>query len=333
MGKVDILTKDYMSDPTRFADAFNYFMFNGQHVIREETLNELDPTEIGIIVTDESMKVTQKFRDILKQCILMENEMATYLILGAENQTDINYATVVKDMIYDALRYGKQVSQKAKQHRELKDITGSEFLSGFAKTDRLKPIITLTIYFGADDWDAPRSLHDMFETKNQNILRYVNDYKLNLIVPSEINDFKLFTSDLRQVMQFIAGSNNEEFIRSIQGNKDFESVQAETVRLINACTNAKIRIPEGAKEVNMCKGMIDYGISCKSEGLKEGREEGRKEGREEGIQQGIQQGIEEGLLSSLRSLMKSMHLSAEQAMNALEIPEDKIDFYRTKLAK
>jgi hypothetical protein len=46
-----------------------------------------------------------------------------------------------------------------------------------------------------------------------------------------------------------------------------------------------------------------------------------------------EEGREEGLLSSLRSLMKSMHLSAEQAMNALEIPEDKIDFYRTKLAK
>jgi hypothetical protein len=271
MGKVDILTKDYMSDPTRFADAFNYFMFNGQHVIREETLNELDPTEIGIIVTDKDAEITQKFRDVLKQCILMENEMATYLILGAENQTDIHYAAVVKNMVYDALRYGQQVSQKAKQHRELKDITGSEFLSGFAKTDCLKPIITLTIYFGAEDWDAPRSLHDMFETRNQNILRYVNDYRLNLIVPKEINNFKLFTSELRQLLQFIAGSNDEEFMRNIQENKDFESVQAETVRLINACTNAKIHIPEGAKEVNMCKGMIDYGLSCKSEGREEGK--------------------------------------------------------------
>jgi hypothetical protein len=31
--------------------------------------------------------------------------------------------------------------------------------------------------------------------------------------------------------------------------------------------------------------------------------------------------------------MKSMHLSAEQAMEALEIPEDEMDFYRAKLAK
>jgi hypothetical protein len=269
MGKIDILTKDYMSDPSRFADAFNYFMFGGRHIIREETLTELDPTESVIIMTDKDTDVTQKFRDVLKQCILMENEMAVYLILGAENQAEIHYAMVVKDMVYDALRYGNQVSEIARHHRELKDITGSEFLSGFAKNDRLKPVITLTIYFGAEDWDAPRSLHEMFETKNPDILRFVNDYRLNLIVPNEINNFKLFNSELRQLLQFIAKSNDEEFIRNIQENNDFERVHADTVRLINVCTNSKIHIPEGAKEVNMCKGMQDYGMSCKMEGRSE----------------------------------------------------------------
>jgi hypothetical protein len=273
MGKIDILTKDYMSDPTRFADAFNYFMFGGRHIIREETLNELDPTESIIIATDKDTDVTQKFRDVIKQCILMENEMAVYLILGAENQAEIHYAMVVKDMVYDALRYGNQVSKIAKHHRELKDITGSEFLSGFAKTDRLKPVITLTIYFGAEDWDAPRSLYEMLETNNPDILRFVNDYRLNLIVPNEIKNFKLFTSELRQLLQFIAKSNDEEFMRNIQENKDFESVHTDTVRRINACTNSKIYIPEGAKEVNMCKGMQDYGMSCKMEGHIEGRKE------------------------------------------------------------
>jgi hypothetical protein len=235
-------------------------------------------------MTDKDTDVTQKFRDVIKQCILMENEMAVYLILGAENQAEIHYAMAVKNMIYDALRYGNQVSKIAKHHRELKDITGSEFLSGFAKTDRLKPVITLTIYFGAEDWDAPRSLHEMFETKNPNILRFVNDYRLNLIVPNEIKNFKLFTSELRQLMQFIAKSNDEEFMRNIQRNKDFESVHADTVRLINACTNSKIHIPEGAKEVNMCKGMQDYGMSCKMEGHIEGHIAGRLEGREEIIE-------------------------------------------------
>jgi hypothetical protein len=276
MGKNDILTKDYMSDPTHFADAFNYYMFGGRHVIQEDSLTELDTAEIGITVTDEDTKVTQKFRDILKQSVLMENDMAAYVILGIENQTNIHYAAVVKELIYDALRYGRQVSQKTKLHRELKDITGDEFLSGFSKNDRLKPIITLTIYFGSDDWDAPRSLHDMFETKEKNILKYVNDYKLNLIIPREIKDFSLFTSELRQVLKFIAYSNDEESIRQFQNDKDYECVQIDTVRLINACTNANIHIPKGAKEVNMlnmCKGMEDFGKSCRLEGMQEARSE------------------------------------------------------------
>jgi hypothetical protein len=282
MGKIDIMTNEYMSDPVRFADAFNYYMFGGRHVIREESLTELDTTEIGIIVTDKGTKVAQKFRDVLKQCVLMENDEAAYMILGTENQAYIHYAMVVKNMIYDALRYGKQVSQAAKLHKELKDTTGDEFLSGFEKDDRLKPVITLTIYFGAEDWDAPRSLYNMFKTKNPEILKYVNDYKLNLIVPREIKDFSLFESELRQVMRFIAQSKEEKFIRQIQNDKDFECVQADTVRLINACTNAKISIPKGAKEVNVCKGMIDFERTCKMEGREEGRREGREKGREEG---------------------------------------------------
>jgi hypothetical protein len=44
-------------------------------------------------------------------------------------------------------------------------------------------------------------------------------------------------------------------------------------------------------------------------------------------------GIEEGLLSSVGNLMKSMHLSAEEAMKALGIPKEKMDFYGAKLAK
>jgi hypothetical protein len=128
--------------------------------------------------------------DVLKQCILKENSMATYILLGIENHAEIHYAVVVKNLIYDALHYGKQVSRTAKLHREHKDIAGAEFLSGFQKEDRLKPVITLTLYFGSEDWDAPRSLFDMFETEH----------------------------------------------------------------LINACTNSKIPVPQGAKEVNMSSG-------------------------------------------------------------------------------
>lgn len=40
--------------------------------------------------------------------------------------------------------------------------TDGEFLSGFWKTDRLIPVITLVIYLGSDSWDAPLSLKEMY---------------------------------------------------------------------------------------------------------------------------------------------------------------------------
>lgn len=105
MGKLDILTKEYMSDPARFADAFNY-MFGRKNLIQHQFLKELDPTELGILLEGESVDTVQKMRDLLKECILMSDDTATYVMLGIENQTDVHYAMAVKNMIYDALNYG-----------------------------------------------------------------------------------------------------------------------------------------------------------------------------------------------------------------------------------
>ena len=157
MGKSDIITKKYMEDPKRFADAFNYLAFNGEQIVQAQLLTEADVTELGIIMNHEKVEFAQKVRDILKQCILKEDDKYAYLLMGIENHTDIHYALPVKNMIYDALNYGKQVTNRAKEHKTKKDLHGGEFLSGFLRTDKLKPVITLVIYFGTSEWDAPRS--------------------------------------------------------------------------------------------------------------------------------------------------------------------------------
>ena len=77
-------------------------------------------------------------------------------------------------MIYDALQYGRQVADIATKHRKSGDNskghTKGEYLSGFYKEDRLKPVITLVVHFGADEWNAPLSLHEMMEVKNKELL-------------------------------------------------------------------------------------------------------------------------------------------------------------------
>ena len=46
-------------------------------------------------------------------CIRDRDDEAAYILLGSENQTDIHYAMPVRNIIYDALQYGKQVADIA----------------------------------------------------------------------------------------------------------------------------------------------------------------------------------------------------------------------------
>lgn len=270
MGKMNTITKDYMSEPKYFADSFNYYLFDGKQVIRSDNLQVLDPTEMALIPEDTTIENVEKIRDVLKQCVLMADDKATYLMLGIENQTDIHYALPVKNMIYDALNYGKQVSDRAKEHRKKKDLHDSgEFLSGFSKKDKLKPLITLTIYFGPKGWDAPRSLKEMFETTDETILQFVEDYRVHLIVPKEIRDFSKFATDFGKALKYIAVSQDKGAVEKLQNDEEFQCVDVKTVQLLNECTNSNIPINKGEGETNMdmCRGLKELLEDKRSEGI------------------------------------------------------------------
>lgn len=46
MGKTDACTKEYISNPLIFADAFNYYFFHGKQVVKPEELTVQDATEL-----------------------------------------------------------------------------------------------------------------------------------------------------------------------------------------------------------------------------------------------------------------------------------------------
>ena len=151
MGVADKETKAYMRENEIFADAFNFFLYDGAQKIQPELLRELDTTELAKLPgTDEKQlsEVIQKYRDVLKAAVIMQDEKASYLLLGIENQTDVHYAMPVRNMLYDVMQYQKQVSELAADHREHRaelKMMDAEYLSGFLKTDKLLPVITLVI--------------------------------------------------------------------------------------------------------------------------------------------------------------------------------------------
>ena len=309
MGNPNIVTKEYMQDPQHFADAFNYYAFDGRQVVCAEKLSEADPTELAIIFSEDRKEFVEKFRDVLKQCILMEDDKFSYLMIGIENQTDIHYAMPVKNMIYDALEYGKQVSRRAKEHKEAKDTKGAEFLSGFTKEDKLKPVITLVVYWGTKKWNAPRSLKEMFEDVSEDVLQFVSDYKVNLIVTKEIKDFTKFKTELGKALKYISVVDQKEEYKELTKQEEYQDVNKETAILLKEVAGINVKVKKEEEKVNMCKALQDI--------TDEAIEKGHIKGRAEEIVRLCREfgQSEEAILNRL---MKELNLTEEQALQYMK---------------
>ncbi len=304
MGRKDTVTKNYMKQNTIFADAFNYYIYGGQQRILPGQLQELDTTEIVVPYgADDAGEPEQVYRDVMKSVVAMKDEYAAYLLLGIENQGDVNYAMPVKNWLYDAINYAKQVQKSASSHREAKDSKGhskGEFLSGFYKEDRLIPVITLVILFSPDKWDGPTSLHEMLSVRDEHILSLVPDYQIHLITPYGLSkdELKKFHSSLREVLTFIKYSKDREKMdEAVRDN--FKKLRKEEIDVLNYCANVNLKLPPGEEEVDVCKAWEDM------------------------KQEVAKQTDEMRLLKDLKNIIKKFHVTVENAMDILEVPEAK----------
>lgn len=276
MGAADTVTKAYMRENAIFADAFNYMIYGGRRVIDPNSLKELDTTEIALPFGDDKTdEAVQKYRDILKSAVIKEDKDAAYVLLGIENQTDIHYAMPVRNLIYDALQYGKQVSDVSAKHRKESDNghNRGEYLSGFYKEDRLTPVITLVVHFGADAWDGPLSLHEMMSVDKPEIMQMVPDYRIQLIDPARMKpeDLMKFETSLREVMGYIKYSKDKEGMKTYMAGNSRTMLERTAAQVIKAITNTPIEIPEGLEEVNVCEAIEEMMKDSKAEGELKGK--------------------------------------------------------------
>ena len=281
MGKIDVETKEYVNRPEVFADLFNYLLYDGKQVIKPEELKELDSTSI-FISDDKSDKASsiQKHRDILKNIVIKEDKHLTYaLILGIENQTNIHYAMPVRNMEYDAYTYANQVANSSRRNLNSKT-KGIDFLSGLKREDKISPVITLVLYFGQKPWNGPMRLHEMLSTNKEEILKYVPDYKINLISPvsmkeEEINKFK---SNFWELATFISYGRDKKAMSKLANDDRFRHVDPLVANIANDLTDAKLELNEDEEgKVDMCIALQELSIDWKNEGRLEGKNEGMME--------------------------------------------------------
>lgn len=317
VGSVDTATKAMMRKNEFFADAVNLAVFGGRPVVHPEDLRELDTAEIaipaGTAKSNDKKDFLQKFRDVLKEAVIKTDNRVTYVLIGIENQKSIHYAMPVKNLLYDAAQYSRQVEFAAQEHRKKKDWNtnrkNQEFLSGFRKDDKLIPVVTIVVYYGKEKWDAPFSLRDMYDNIPPEVLALTPDYKYVLIEPETMDTEELEKaySDLQQVLKFINVSSDKKAMADLVSTDErFRSLDRDAAITIRETTGAKFVIPQEEGGVDVCKAIRDMQDDARKEGLQEGVKRG-----EEKLTQLFQFFQAEGRLNDAMRIMSDKNFREE----------------------
>ena len=206
----------------------------------------------------------------------MEDENAIYVLLGSELQGKVNYGMPVKDVLYDAIGYSKQIEEARRSYRKdekgndeshdeakllVKDgtlkikLTSEEFLSGWRKGDKLIPIITAVIYLSDSPWDGPKSLFEMLNVPDERLYCFLNDYKLNLISPADMGEgeFEKFHTDLGLAMKVI--KHQKEDADEVIKETNHRKIDRDTAFFLNRAVNLGLEYEEKDGGIDMCLAM------------------------------------------------------------------------------
>lgn len=314
------VSKLYLGDASRLAQICNNGLFGGTKVICPEKLRELDAGELSLIgISPKDLNVLEKYRDILR----IYEDRFLVLVIGLENQDEVNYCMPLRHMMYDAMKYESQRNVIEKRHREKKDLRGAEFISGFSKNDRLIPVITLAVYWGTEPWDGPKNLHEMLDIPPE-LIHYKNrigNYGINLLEIRSIEDLNQYNGELKALLGFVKYQKDKialaEFVK--ENETVFQKLSRETVQAISVLGNAKeveaylCQTDKEEEAVNMCEALQEM--------IRDGERIGEAKARLMGINAMIADNLEEGIaeLRIAEKLKKHFLLTDEEAADYLRL--------------
>ena len=145
-------------------------------------------------------------------------------------------------------------------------------------------MITLVIYFSPDKWDGPVCLHEMLAVTNEKLLRFIPDYKINLITPEGLDKEQMerFQTSLREVLLFTKYSKDKEKLYDLVKNDErFHRIDRKAGRVISIVTGTKINMDESEETIDMCKAIQDLQDEAMQAGIKTGIKTGKEAGKQE----------------------------------------------------
>ena len=273
-------------------------------------------------VRNSKGRISFRERDMIRRVHIGES----VFLLGLENQETVNLIYPWRLMEMDCLAYrdGIERIQERNKAKKVRYGKGDDFKYCYRKTDRLEPVLNLTLYWGKEEWRKPLTLGHMMKRKGlpDKLWELFDDYKVHIIPMRQIpeEDLQKMDSDLRYVLGIMkcAGSR-KRYMEYIEENKGFFSrVPRSALDVIDACGGIgdigkylefTLDQMTGEEEADMCKAVRDIERYAEQRGKKKGR----KEGRREGIEQGIRQGAFEMLCELVRDGLLQLSEAAGRA--------------------
>lgn len=322
---VNEIQNQFWESRERFADLVNVMMFHGARKVSAEDLRDADTATHTLLReqcgsgSKRRLSSRQRYRDAVRKI----SGSGVNMLVGLENQKKVHYAMPVRTMMLDALGYEAQLRALARRHRETGDLRGAEYLSGMSQNDRLIPVRTITVYYGKEEWNGAKSLHDFLEMEELTVQEREQfaDYPLYLLDIHRFAYPERFCTDVREAIEFIQHSRDKkELAAYLRANGErFRQLPEETYDFIASVVHSeeleqlkKYLYREG-ETYDMCQAIKDL--------IEDGRIEGHKEGLAEGIVEG------ERLISVLAGKL----LDAGRIADLRRMLDD--DSYRAQLMK
>lgn len=277
MGKKENPLLWYYQEHINFAELIDGWLFHGKGRVQAEQVIEQDRR----LLIRRGKKVYQdRFRDLYKSV----EGVGMHLLIGIEHQFHIHYAMPVRGMEYDSSSYVLQVEKIHRKHEEADDLKADERLCGFAKTDRLLPVITLILYCGSKPWDAAMSLHELLNMEHvpEELHPYIADYPLHILDICHTPDARLqeFPPDIRTMFFFLIYKEEPE--KLIQCPPKDKLIRSSTCNIIADCIGERglkryVKKEEGEK-IDMCKAIDMLIMDGEKRGIAIGEKRGEKRG-------------------------------------------------------
>lgn len=255
MGDKDLTEKILLDYNDIFADIINVLIFAGEQRVKAEDLESLG-THAQYKADDGCLH--EEERDVAK---LWKNNGISFAICGIENQSKPD-----KYMPYRIIGYD-----------------GASYKSQLCKCDdrnKVVPVVTLVLYYGAEHWNQPKSIHEQLDVPDE-LKAFVNDYKANVFEISWLTEkqVSMFRSDFRIVADFLVKKRTDAD-HAMENQQRIKYVDS-MLKFLSVMTGDRRYEQIGAENVKEVHNMCDVAERLEQRGLEEGLEKGLEKGQDD----------------------------------------------------